>query len=637
MPVASLRTLIPRGLRRSARDRFGPTSAPEPDAPAPAPEPPAAAARPPDAPDLACRAPFTSLHIDQFGDARPCCRSLRVLGNIAEQTIDEIWTGGSLAELRTAIEHDDLSLGCDHCAWAGRSGRETTYAVRFDHDRLPEPGAGPTRLELAPSNSCNLQCAMCNGDWSSSIRLHREGRPALPRRFGEAQVAEVEALAPGLDEIHLFGGEPFLMPEALRVLEIAAVHDISCVITTNGSVLTPRVAQVIDRPGVHLVVSIDGTSAEVYEAVRLGASWSVLDEHLGVFGRIARRHGNRLDIAHCLMTVNWHEFADHLTWAHERALSVYVNDVHSPVEMSLHHLTPLELGEVVRQMHQRDAEIATLPEPWRTTWEQSITRLEQTLRDGAAGGRHEHLGQLTASTSSDPASEGAPAPLRLHRDDEVGARMRVVFDLDGALIIRSVRADGQLDLFPIGDVDRWIGRASASVRTLLASQVGPDARMVLQWDPAAAVEERRYDLDGRGYAERRTLTTVEASVQLAFDYWRPPSMDERIEVLRAATVDGRLVTFEIDRGATLRAIEPVDLAEDLGLRTEIGITFSSPTDALIAARADPPPIFTADEVEPGIVSADLRWDDGHRLLALADATVERTIVRIGRAAATDAD
>ena len=27
--------------------------------------------------------------------------------------------------------------------------------------------AGPTRLELAPSNSCNRQCAMCNGDWSS--------------------------------------------------------------------------------------------------------------------------------------------------------------------------------------------------------------------------------------------------------------------------------------------------------------------------------------------------------------------------------------------------------------------------------------------------------------------------------------
>lgn len=585
-------------------------------------------------PLLACRAPFTSLHIDQFGDARPCCQSLRILGNIAEQTIDEIWTGASLAELRTAIEHDDLSLGCDHCEWAGRNGRETTYAVRFDHDRLPAADAGPTRLELAPSNSCNLQCAMCNGDWSSSIRLHREGRPALPRRFGEAQVAEVEALADGLDQIHLFGGEPFLMPEALQVLEVAAAHDVSCVITTNGSILTPRVEKAIDRPGVHLVVSIDGTSEEVYEAVRVGASWTTLNEHLDVFQAVAQRHGNRVDVAHCLMTVNSHEFADHLLWAHGRSLPVYVNDVLSPVEMSLHHLTPPELGEVVRQLHRRDAEIAALPEAWRTTWEQAIARLEQTRRDGAEGGRHEHLGQLTASTATGSRVADPPLLSPPQGDDVIGARATVTLDLDASFVVRSVRSDGALDAFPLGDLDAWIGRASAHVRTLLLAQDRPDARMVLRWDPTSAIEQRRYDLDGRTYAERRTLAAGDG-VHLTFDYWRPPSMDERVEVLRSATVDGRLVEFEIDGGGTLRAIGPADLAAELGLVTEVGTACTSPADALVAARADPPPAFTAHEVEPGIVTVALEWEDGHRLVALADSTTERTIVRIGRAAATD--
>ncbi len=79
---------------------------------------------------LACRAPFTSIHVDQFGDARPCCQSSLVLGNVGERTLPEIWAGEPLAELRAAIVEGDLSKGCEHCEWAGRRGREVTYATR---------------------------------------------------------------------------------------------------------------------------------------------------------------------------------------------------------------------------------------------------------------------------------------------------------------------------------------------------------------------------------------------------------------------------------------------------------------------------------------------------------------------------
>ena len=45
----------------------------------------------------------------------------------------------------------------------------------------------PERLELALSNACNLQCVMCNGELSSSIRIHREHRTALPTVAGERE------------------------------------------------------------------------------------------------------------------------------------------------------------------------------------------------------------------------------------------------------------------------------------------------------------------------------------------------------------------------------------------------------------------------------------------------------------------
>lgn len=621
----NLRSLLPRRQRQDPA-RAEPTPAPaieaEPAPPAPERE-------------LACRAPFTSLHVDQFGDARPCCQSSRVLGNVADHTFEEIWTGESLAELRTAMEQGDLSLGCEHCEWAGRRGREVTYATRFDRDRLPADDAGPTRLELAPSNSCNLQCSMCNGDWSSSIRLHREGRPALPRLFGDRQLAEVADLAPGLDEIHLFGGEPLLMPEALRLLEIAAETDTRCVITTNGSVLTPRVEALLDRPGVDLVVSVDGTSAGVYEPIRQGASWEVLQEHLDRFIEIADRHENTVDLAHCLMTANWHEFPDHLRWAADRLLAVYVNDVLSPVEMSLHHLTPPELVVVIESLRARQAEIEDLPPSWRTTWDLALERLDQTLADGTSGERHPHLGQLSASTDDGP-GDGAGGDEPSSLTERLRARLHdplaeVVFDLGPDLVVRAVRPTGEVDRFGLGDLDRLVGQMSAEVQTLLGGADRPDARAVRRWDREVAIEERRYDGEAGPVSERRTIRTDRSGISLRFEYWLPPTEAEVEADLRAACVDERFVSFEIDGTGTLVAIGPEELAHELGLRTDLGISCLLPTDLLTPERSEPAPAFTADEIEPGLVTVDLRWADGHHLVALARASTERTVVKLGRA------
>jgi len=584
----------------------------------------------PEEPTLACRAPFTSLHVDQFGDTRPCCQSSRVLGNVADQTLDEIWHGDSLAELRTAISDGDLSLGCEHCEWAGRGGRETTYAVRFDRDRLPAPDAGPTRLELAPSNACNLQCTMCNGDWSSSIRLHREKRPALPRLFGDRQLAEVAALADGLDEIQLFGGEPLLMPEGLRLLDIAEQTGIRAVVTTNGSILTPRVEALLDRPGVDLVVSVDGTSPEVYESIRCGASWSVLQEHLDRMQELAAKHGNRVNLAHCLMTTNWHEFPDHLRWAAGRGLGVYVNDVLSPEAASLHHLTPPELDAVVQTLRSRQVEIDALPEPWRATWTGALERLEQTRRDGADGGRHTHLGYLSASHADERAPDATASlgPLAAALQDcYLGPQTSVVLDLDDDLRVHRIRPEGDLAL--LGDLDRVLGQPSAAVRTLLDLADEPDTG-VLRWDREEAVEERRYDLPSGSCSERLTVRTADGRVQLRFAYQRPPSAEDEEAAIRSVAADGRLVELVIDDGH-VTSISPADLAVELGLRPEPGLPCLLPSDIVTADRADPPPAFTTEEIAPGLVAVDLLWPDGHRLVALARLRADQVRVQIGRA------
>lgn len=591
-------------------------------------------------PAVACRAPFTSLHVDQFGDVRPCCQSRRVLGNVATSSLEEIWSGSSLAELRDAMARDDLSLGCEHCEWAGRHGREATYATRFDQDRIPEAGAGPVRLELAPSNACNLQCAMCNGDWSSSIRLHREGRPALPRPFAERQLDEVRALAGGLDELHLFGGEPFLMPEGLALLEIAAEAGVRATITTNGSVLNPRVERLLDRPGINLVVSVDGASAEVYEAIRQGARWADLEAHLDRFQELARANGNDVDLAHCLMTANWFEFPEFLAWAHRRRLGVYVNDVLSPEELSLHHLPPPELRVVLERLRARDREVRALGGAWAACWERALTVLDLTLGDGADGARHGHLGNLDPLPVEDPAVGAptiGPAP---STGSGLGAELRaqqaansaaVVVGVDRHLVARSVEVEGDPGRFGVADPRLVIGRTTPQLRSLAAGDLGPEARRVLCWQADVTVEERRYERDGIVITERRTVSIDGTDgAMVRFDL-RQAMLDhqQQRDAVRAVADDAMVVALTLDPDGTVLALGPADVAERLGLRTDVvGTRCPTHLDILRPELLDPPPRVDIDKVEPGIVAVHLTWPDGRVVGSLANSGRAGTSVHV---------
>ena len=164
----------------------------------------------------ACYAPFTSMFLDPHGNVLACCQNTRhPLGHVGDAPLVELWRGEGAASLRRALRADDLSQGCEYCAWQLEDGGwDTTLAASFD-DAPVDHGAPewPRCLELALSTTCNLECAMCNGDWSSKIRARREGRPPLPKPYGEPFFAELREFLPHLSEARFLGGEPFLATE----------------------------------------------------------------------------------------------------------------------------------------------------------------------------------------------------------------------------------------------------------------------------------------------------------------------------------------------------------------------------------------------------------------------------------------
>jgi radical SAM protein with 4Fe4S-binding SPASM domain len=323
----------------------------------------------------ACYAPHSSMYLDQFGKVRACCQNGGFsLGDVTSQSLREIWESSAAESMRSALERDDYSAGCDFCEWQTREGNtDIVFARNFDDLR---PAARrpdfPRQMEFALTNTCNLQCAMCNGNWSSAIRSRREGRPPLESVYGESFFAELAEFLPHLDEARFLGGEPFLGAEPLRVLEMLAElpRRPRVTITTNGTIFTPRVERLLERLRPEVVVSIDGASSATFDRIRVGARFDEVLENLDRFRSVLGSH--KVSIAHCLMPDNWHEFADLLLLAEQRDLVVGVNVVRFPPEHSLYHLPADQLARVLDQLRSADPALAG---PRRAAWDGHVGAL----------------------------------------------------------------------------------------------------------------------------------------------------------------------------------------------------------------------------------------------------------------------
>jgi len=173
----------------------------------------------------ACYAPTVSMYFDQFGNVRACCQNTGALmGNVTEQSIRQIWQSASTAKMRAALKVGDFSEGCGFCEWQVDQGdEEIVFARVFDDLAVTrEDPIWPVQMEFSMTNSCNLQCEMCNGDWSSSIRAHREQRPPLPVVYHDSFFEELAEFLPHLHKANFLGGEPFLGKEPLRVMTMLA-------------------------------------------------------------------------------------------------------------------------------------------------------------------------------------------------------------------------------------------------------------------------------------------------------------------------------------------------------------------------------------------------------------------------------
>lgn len=424
-------------VRLGGRGGGGSTAAPGGDAGDRPPSRPVGTVR------TACVAPSIQLRFDPNGLVTTCCKTVQPLGHIARDRLRDIWDGALRHQMVDALAVGDFSVGCQRCgAEIAQEGREVSYAAIHDewsHHLTDDPasGAWPVRFEFNLSNSCNLQCIQCDGESSSMIRLHREGRPPLPAVYGDQFFDDLLEFLPHLDRIVFAGGEPFLAAENFRVWDLIAEHapHIDCMVVTNATQRTPRIEALLERLRFSFVFSLDGITAPTYEAIRIGSDFEQVMANVDHFTAYTRRVGTTASVNHCLMPQNAHEFGDLLVWAEERGLFVNVSVVRTPAHASIARLPLPEIEHISTLLESQDADVRARLSLNLGTWDGERARVRSWADGQGEAAPESHTVMFFRCQGDGPV-------------DDVAARAELA----------DLAVDGDVHRFAIGSDDRvrWV-------------------------------------------------------------------------------------------------------------------------------------------------------------------------------------
>jgi mycofactocin radical SAM maturase len=135
--------------------------------------------------------------------------------------------------------------------------------------------SAPVNVTWEVTYACNLNCIHCLSD---------SGR----KRHSELSTEQCRQVIDQLAAVHVFqfnigGGEPFMRPDFLDLMDYAHQKGMVTCISTNGTLIDRRIAERLDHPLVYIQVSLDGATEASNDAIRGKGSYrKVMDalEHL---------------------------------------------------------------------------------------------------------------------------------------------------------------------------------------------------------------------------------------------------------------------------------------------------------------------------------------------------------------------
>ena len=244
------------------------------------------------------------MHMWPAGTTYACCMADpdMPIGDTQKQSIQEIWNGPEMRELRMNMLQDKQSAMCRRCYELEESGVWTlrkSANENFKHhqnkvDSTSDDGsAGEVNLaymDIRFSNLCNLKCRSCGPQFSSSwFEDHKFLYGSLPHeKILKVRddmldfMDELDPLLQTVERVYWAGGEPLITEEHYRILDkwiAMGKRDVVMDYTTNFTQMRYKKKTAFDYwnafDDVRVAASLDANHARG-EYLRKNMDWNVV-------------------------------------------------------------------------------------------------------------------------------------------------------------------------------------------------------------------------------------------------------------------------------------------------------------------------------------------------------------------------
>lgn len=248
-----------------------------------------------------CAAPWRGLHINPRGDVKTCCAgNPNMLGNLHDQTIEQILSSPKLIEIRNSLSQGQAHEYCSNCVQSERFGADSERKwhndvnPNFDYATAGDQYHYPVIVDVRWNTTCNLSCNYCAPACSSKWA----GLMNVPFKSGVRSYYEnvcdfIEQHHEHIHEVALVGGEPLLLPENNRLLDVIPKDAIVTLITNMSVDLHSNKIfhKLSSRNKVGWSMSFDNIEDRL-SYVRYGSEWSMIRENVGIVRDLMKSQGH---------------------------------------------------------------------------------------------------------------------------------------------------------------------------------------------------------------------------------------------------------------------------------------------------------------------------------------------------------
>jgi pyruvate-formate lyase-activating enzyme len=366
------------------------------------------------------------------GNFRTCCYYPRELQH-QQVDIPALWHGDYFKNLRRLIAGGDpTNSHCEHCDYikyfarpvfldiprsvTGARRRNWERALEHHRNGVVDIDTFPIKYYMQFGVACNIRCVMCN---HPQRYINGENSELSADRMLE--MAEYLKLA---DSVHLIGGEPLIIPNAIRFVEGVLANqdlwDVSYVFYTNALNLGDFLDRFLRLERVVITASIDSSGAS-YEAIRRRSSWTTVTGNLERFARLAREHNKReweVHVSTILMKSSLLGLPDLFSWCIDNNFSTNI--------VNIGDLDGLRVDS--EHIFRNPALLNEVP-GWEGALQRSMEMLSRAGRNVEAHRLEEAITELSQGLSSQKAKKATVKAVSAH------AEWDTLFDAAGQQLI----------------------------------------------------------------------------------------------------------------------------------------------------------------------------------------------------------